>query len=235
MALPSLNATPSYELTVPSSGQKLKFRPFLVKEQKILMLAYESQDKKQVINAILDTLKSCIENVDVSKLTTFDVDYIFTQIRAKSVGEKIDLQINCSQCNTANDININLDNVIMEVTEGEKIIQLTDQIAVKLKYPTYVDFIQKIGNMNSESQTETVMEVIISCMDSVMTEEENISLKDETKEEIEKFIDSMNSKQFEEVSEFVQNMPQMSYTFNLKCVSCEHEEEKVLRGLDDFF
>ena len=235
MALPSLNAAPAYELKVPSTKEKLKYRPFLVKEQKILMLAYESQDKKQVINAILDTLKSCIENVDVSKLTTFDVDYIFTQIRGKSVGEKIDLQINCSQCDTANDININLDDVIMEVTEGEKIIQLTDQIAVKLKYPTYVDFIQKIGNMNSESQTETVMEVIISCMDSVMTEEENISLKDETKEEIEKFIDSMNSKQFEEVSEFVQNMPQMSYTFNLKCVSCEHEEEKVLRGLDDFF
>lgn len=235
MALPSLNATPAYELTVPSTKEKLKYRPFLVKEQKILMLAYESQDKKQVISAILDTLKSCVENVDATKLTTFDVDYIFTKIRAKSVGEKIDLQINCSQCNTANDVSVNLDDITMDVIDGEKVVQLTDQIAVKLKYPTYVDFIQKIGNLNSESQTETVMEVIIACMDSVMTEEENISLKDESKEEVEKFIDSMNSKQFEEVSGFVQNMPQMTYAFNLKCKNCEHEEEKVLRGLDDFF
>ena len=235
MALPSLNATPSYELTVPSSGQKLKYRPFLVKEQKILMLAYESQDKKHIINAMIDTLKGCVTDIDITKLATFDVDYIFTQIRAKSVGEKIEIKLPCSECETPNPLTVNLEDINIDVKENEKVVKLTDQVSVKLKYPTYVDFITRIGSIDNKTQTETIMEIIISCMDSVMTEEENISLKDETREEIEKFIDSMNSKQFEEVSEFVQNMPQMTYTHKMACINCGHEEEKTLRGLDDFF
>ena len=235
MSLPSLNAPPSSELTVPSNGDTLKFRPFLVKEQKILMLAYESQDKKHIINAMIDTLKSCIPDIDITKLATFDVDYIFTQIRAKSVGEKIEIKLPCSQCETPNPLTVNLENVEVEIGESEKVVKLTDQISVKLKYPSYIDFMSRIGNMENMSQTETIMEIITACMDSVMTEEENISLKDETKEEIMTFIDSMNSKQFESVSEFVQNMPQMSYRFNMTCFNCMHEEEKVLRGLDDFF
>lgn len=235
MALPSLNATPAYELTVPSSGEKLKFRPFLVKEQKVLMLAYESQDKKTIINAMIDTLKSCVTNIDINKLTTFDADYIFTQIRGKSVGEKIQLNINCSSCDLPNEVEVNLDDINVEITEKEKIVELTDDISVKLKYPTYYKFMDRIGNMDDMSQTEAIMEVIISCIDSVMTQEENISLQDETKEEVVKFIDSMNTQQFELVSAFVQNMPQLEYAFNLKCKSCGHEEEKVLRGIDDFF
>ena len=235
MALPVLNATPSYELTVPSNKQKLKYRPFLVKEQKVLMLAYESQDKKQVINAMLNTLASCVQDIDITQLTTFDVDYIFTQIRAKSVGENIELKINCSQCNTPNDIEVNLEDIDVNVGEGEKIIKLTDEISVKLKYPSYYNFMNRLGDLESQSETETIMEVVVSCMDSILTDEENISLKDESHQEVMNFIESMNSKQFEMVSEFVQNMPTMTHAFQLKCISCGHEEEKVLRGLDDFF
>lgn len=235
MALPSLNATPSYDLTVPSTKEKLKYRPFLVKEQKILMLAYESQDKKQIINAILDTIVSCVESIDIKKLTTFDVDYIFTQIRGKSVGEKIEFSFQCGSCNAPIQAEVNIDNIKVDITESEKIVKLTDQISVKLKYPSYIDFSNRIGSLENESQTETVMEVIISCMDSIMTEEENILLKNESKEEVMKFIESMNSKQFDVVSDFVQQMPQIKYDLNLKCISCGQEEEKVLRGLDDFF
>lgn len=235
MALPSLNSTPSYELTVPSTKEKLKYRPFLVKEQKVLMLAYESQDKRQVINAILDTIVSCVENVNVTQLTTFDVDYIFTQIRGKSVGEKIELSINCSNCGFAIPAEVNIEGIGVNVTESEKIVKLTDDISVKLKYPSYIDFSNRIGTMSNTSQTETVMEVIISCMHSVMTEQENILLKDESKEEVMKFIESMNSQQFDAVSDFVQQMPQIEYSLDLTCGSCKHEEQKVLRGLDDFF
>jgi len=234
MALPSLNATPSYELTVPSTKQKLKFRPFLVKEQKILMLAYESQDKKQIIGAMLDTIKSCIDGVDVAKLTTFDVDYIFTQLRAKSVGEKIELNIPCEECGTKNLVEINVESIGIEIEETEKVVELTPEISVKLKYPSYYDFMNTL-DIDNKTQTETIMDIIIACMDSVMTEEENISLRDESKEEIVKFIDSMSTQQFELVSQFVQDMPQMEHTLNIKCISCEHEQETVLRGLDDFF
>lgn len=234
MALPSLNATPSYEVKVPSSGELLKYRPFLVKEQKILMLAYESRDKKQIISAMLDTIKSCVEGVDVSKLATFDVDYIFTQLRAKSVGEKINIKLPCDECKADNDIEINVEELSINLEKGEKVVKLTPQISVKLKYPTYQDFMNKV-NLNTESQTETIMDIIVACMDSVMTEEENINLKDETKEEVIKFIESMNTEQFESVSEFVQEMPQLEYKTNIQCVKCGHEQEKVLRGLDDFF
>lgn len=234
MALPSLNATPSYEVKVPSSGELLKYRPFLVKEQKILMLAYESRDKKQIIGAMLDTIKSCVEGVDVSKLATFDVDYIFTQLRAKSVGEKIGIKLPCDECKADNDIEINVEELSINLEKGEKVVKLTPEISIKLKYPTYQDFMNKV-NLNTESQTETIMDIIIACMDSVATEEENINLKNETKEEVVKFIESMNSKQFELVSEFVQEMPQLEYKTNIQCVKCGHEQEKVLRGLDDFF
>jgi predicted house-cleaning NTP pyrophosphatase (Maf/HAM1 superfamily) len=205
MALPSLNTAPSYELIIPSTQKKYNYRPFLVKEQKILMLAYESQDKKQIINAMLDTIKSCIPDIDVRLLTTSDVDYIFTQLRAKSVGEK-----------------------------AEKVVELTDKISVKLKYPTYFDFMNNL-NLESSSQTEALMEVVVSCIDSIMTEEENISVKDEPKEEVIKFIESMSSQQFELISEFVQNIPQIEYTTSFKCANCGNEQEVKLQGLDDFF
>jgi hypothetical protein len=234
MALPSLNATPSYELTIPSTKKKYNYRPFLVKEQKILMLAYESKDKKQVINAMLDTVKSCIPEIDVKVLTTSDVDYIFTQLRAKSVGEKIELNIPCNNCSTQNPISVNVEEVKVNGDNAEKTIELTDKISVKLKYPTYFDFMSGM-NLDSESQTETLMEIIISCLDSIMTEEENMLIRDEPKEEVIRFIESMNSQQFELISEFVQNIPQIEYNNKFKCISCGEEQEIKLQGLDDFF
>lgn len=234
MALPSLNATPSYELTIPSTQEKVKFRPFLVKEQKILMLAYESQDKKQVINSILDTIRSCVDGIEVSKLTTFDVDYIFTQLRAKSVGEKIALNLVCEECTQPTQVDVNIEEITVDAKESEKVVKLTDEVSVKLRYPSYYEFIANI-DMNSNSQTNTIMKVITTCMDSVITEEEHISLKDETEEEVMKFIDSMNSEQFEAVSKFVQDMPIIKKDVHFACSHCSHEQTKELKGLDDFF
>ena len=224
MALPSLNATPSYELTVPSTGKKFNFRPFLVKEQKILMLAYESQDKKQIINAMLETIKSCINDIDTRILTTSDVDYIFTQLRAKSVGEKIELNIPCDECQTYNPLYVDVEKAKVSGVSKEKIVELNEDISVKLRYPTYYDFMNNIDT-EGKSQTETIMDIIISCIDSIMTQDENISAKDESREELEKFIESMNSKQFEMVSEFVQNIPQLQYLTEFNCVNCGHHQE----------
>jgi hypothetical protein len=234
MALPSLNASPAYELTVPSTGEQLKFRPFLVKEQKILMLANESQDKKQIINAMLNTITSCVDGADTNNLTTFDVDYIFTQIRAKSVGEKIEFKFPCKQCESPNETMVNLEELKMGEVKGEKIVELNDKVSVKLKYPSYSNILRSMTD-KVKSETEMAMDVIIACMDSVLTDEENISLKHETKDEINKFVDSMSGKQFEEVSKFVQDMPQLEHTVKFNCVSCGHQNKLELKGLDDFF
>ena len=236
MALPQLNAAPKYELTVPSTGQDIYYRPFLVKEQKVLLIASESQDKKQVIKAILDTLQSCIESdVDVGKLTTFDVDYIFTQIRAKSVGEKVDLKIKCTSCDEFNEVSINLEDVQVPKIEGSKVVELTDKISIKLQYPSYAQFLKNQKILNATSDTETVMEIIISCMQSIQTEEDNILLKDESREEIVKFLDSMTAEQFEKITEFVQKMPAMKQDVQFQCVHCEHDNDVELKGIDDFF
>lgn len=234
MALPSLNSTPAYELTVPSTGKKFKFRPFLVKEQKMLMLAYESQDKKQVINSMLDTIRSCVDDIDTRTLTTSDVDYIFTQLRAKSVGEKIELYIPCNECETRNHVEVNVEKIKIAGDSKEKVVELTDKISVKLKYPTYFDFMNNL-DVDSKSQTETIMDIMISCIDSIMTDDENISVRDESREEVEKFIESMNTQQFESLSNFVQNIPQIEYNTQFKCINCENEQEVKLQGLDDFF
>lgn len=234
MALPSLNAAPQYELTVPSTGQQLNYRPFLVKEQKVLMLAHESQDKKQVINAMMNTIKSCVEDVDTNRLTTFDVDYIFTQLRAKSVGEKIDFQIPCDECETKLPYQVNIEKIKIEGSKAEKVVELNDKVSVRLRYPSYNDVL-KVMSTDSKTQTETVIDVIAACMDAVLTDEESISLKNETREEINNFIDSMSGKQFEDISEFVQDMPQMEYKGNVKCPNCGHNQRIELKGLDDFF
>lgn len=235
MALPQLNSTPSYRITIPSLGKKTTFRPFLVKEQKALLIAYETQDKTDMVRAITRTIHACIEEPIEENLTTFDVDYLFTQIRAKSVGEVVDLSIKCEECNASNDISVELDDIQMSKETQSDIIELTDEVSLKMRYPSYDDFLSNEKLLDTESMTESLMELIMVCLDSVLTEEERFSIKDESKEDVINFIDSMTSDQFERVTEFVQNMPAISKDIEFTCVSCKHENKRTLQGMDDFF
>jgi len=235
MALPQLNSTPSYRITIPSLGKKTTFRPFLVKEQKALLIAYETQDKTDMVRAITRTIHACIEEPIEETLTTFDVDYLFTQIRAKSVGEVVDLSIKCEECNMANDISIELDDIQMSKETQNDLIELTDEVSLKMRYPSYDDFLSNEKLLETDSMTESLMELIMVCLDSVLTEEERFSIKDESKEDVINFIDSMTSDQFERVTEFVQNMPAISKDIEFTCVSCKHENKRTLQGMDDFF
>jgi hypothetical protein len=236
MALPKLTVTPNYELVVPSTKETVRFRPFLVKEQKVLLIASESQDRRQIIRAMLDTIQSCVEEeIDVSKLTTFDVDYMFMQMRAKSVGEKIKVNLQCSNCEATNEVDINLEDVKLEVEESEKTVQITDTVSVKLSYPTYFRFIKDNVLENIESQSEVLMEIIVSCIDAVITEEEYINARDESREELVQFVESMTADQFEEISGFVQNIPVLRHNVEYNCLSCNTHNEFNLEGLEDFF
>jgi hypothetical protein len=237
MALPKLDATPKYELTIPSTGETLKYRPFLVKEQKVLLIAFESQDPKQVLKTIIDCIGQCSDSKDVKKLATFDVDYIFTKIRSKSVGEISKVGYKCQSCEADMEVNINLEELeVKGQLRDNKVVDITDTIKINMKYPSYLDLINDANIFSEEtSSTEKIFSTLMHSMDSIMTEEENINLKDESKEEIETFINSLTGEQFERISNFMDDLPKITYKKEHTCLSCNHENEIELEGLQDFF
>lgn len=237
MALPKLNEIPKYDLVIPSLNETVRFRPFLVKEQKVLMLGYESQDKKEILKAILDTIHACIsENVDYNKLTTYDVDYIFTKIRAKSVGESADIKIACESCQEYNDIKVNLDAIEVQNKKETDTVKLNDEISVKLRHPTY-DYFMKSATFFKEdrSNADRMMDLVVSCLDSVMTEDEVIKISDESPEEVLGFIESLSTSQFEMITSWVESIPSVCTDIEFVCSACGEENKKTLKGLDDFF
>ena len=238
MGLPKLsNDKPIYELTVPSTNQTVKYRPFLVKEQKSMLVAFESKDTKQILNSILQCIENCVEDINVNKLSTFDVDYIFTKVRSKSVGETSRILMACSECNEENEVSVNLDDVKLTETEiKNNVIKLNNDIAVTMKYPTYVDMLKHQNIFKDDAKEASVIfENIKMCMHSVQTEEENILIKDETEEEIETFVNSLNNIQMQKIMDFVEGLPNLIYEDTFECKKCKKENIVKLQGLNDFF
>jgi hypothetical protein len=237
MALPRLNDNPQYELIIPSSGKSVNYRPFLVKEQRNLLIAYESQDRKQILNAMLNTIESCVsEELNLKKLTTFDVDYMFTQIRSKSVGETSDIIIRCSECDHENEQHIKLDEIKVPMEERNMLIQVTPDLNVRMRYPNY-DFFLKSQVLLSEdtSQSDMLLALVVACLESVETENERIDLGDESYEEILAFLESLTTEQFDKIGAFTLNMPSMEHDIEFDCEQCNHHNTRKLKGLQDFF
>lgn len=238
MALPKLNESIKYTTKIPSTGKQVKFRPYLVKEEKILMMALESEDKKIALDAIADTINACIdEDINVYKLPVFDIEYLFTQIRSKSVGENSEINIKCSECNTLNEIRVDLSKIKVSVPKSIKPVKLSDNMTLTLKYPVLAEVTDTMleNEQNNASQTQQIFDLIAICLDSLETEEEKISFADESKEEVMAFLESFSNKQFEEVRKFVEDLPQMKHDVKFKCDKCEHDNEATLRGTNDFF
>lgn len=233
MALPKLNDTPKYEITVPSTGQKVRYRPYLVKEEKILMLAMESQDRMSALSAIVDTIGSCVQDpINTKNLTTFDVEYLFTQIRSKSVGETAKIGVNCKHCDAQNEVHVKLDDIKVANPEGlETTIQLNPEITLKMRWPSYNEVISVEGL----SATDQTFKMIAACIDSVQTAEENIRLKDETEAEVTAFIESLSSAQFDKIRAYVEKMPRMEHHVQFECTSCKKGNDITLSGISDFF
>ena len=236
MALPIINDKPKYEMVIPSTKKKVRYRPFLVKEQKVLLLAYESKDRRGIVRSILDTIESCVEEkIDVYKLATFDVDYMFSQIRAKSVGEVVHLNIDCSKCEVKNEASLNLDKIEVDVKKQDMIVKLTDTISLKFKYPDYNYFINDNKFFTNESDIDSVLDIIISCLDSIQTNDENLSIADEPREEVQRFIESLTADQFEKVKDFINTIPKLTHQIKFKCINCGEENTRIVEGLEDFF
>ena len=239
MPLPKIN-TPTYELTLPSTGKKIKYRPFLVREEKILIMALESEDMVQITNSIVQILSDCIisKGVDVTKLATFDIEYLFLNVRAKSVGETVDVSITCPDDNkTAVEMNINIDAIRVQKTRGHKnTIKLDDQYSMKLKYPSFDEFIQtNFESGENESDVNKSLSMISSCIEIVYDEEESWDASDSTKQELEEFVEQLNSKQFKSIEKFFETMPKLSHKLKVKNPTTEVESEVVLEGLASFF
>lgn len=235
MALPKLNSAPTYEMKIPSTGKSVVYRPFLVKEQKNLLIAFEAQNRQDLVRAVIRTIEACVEDSIKGTLTTFDVDYMFTKIRSKSVGETADILIPCEECDTNNEVRIELDKVEVTGDMPEMLIPINDDVTVKMKFPTYEEFLSNQTLLDSTSATEALLQLIVTCLDSVLTEEERFAIKDEPQEEIVTFLESMTTEQFGKVSAFAASIPALTQDLEFACESCDHTNKKTLKGLDDFF
>ena len=236
MALPKLN-TPTYELEVPSTDEKIKYRPFLVKEEKILMIAMESKDNTQIVNAVKDIVSACtFDKVDISNMPMFDVEYIFLNIRAKSVGEVSKLRVLCpDDKKTYTNVEVDLTKVNVEIGEGHtNKIELTDDTGMIMTYPTIDSFTETgITTINAEN----MIELIGSCVLQIYEDkgEKVYQGKDQTKKELTEFIESMNTAQFKKVQKFFDTMPKLKHTVKVKNPKTKKSSDITLNGLNDFF
>ena len=237
MPLPKI-ATPTYELVIPSSKKKIKYRPFLVKEEKILILAMESEDTNQIANAVKNVISSCIlsRGIKVEKLSTFDIEYLFLNIRGKSVGEQIEVTVTCSDDGkTQVPTVINLDEIQVQFSDDHsRDIKLDDDYTLRMRYPSMDEFIKTNFNIGDISVDDT-FKLIASCIEQVYSEEESWAGSDCTKKELTEFVEQLNSKQFKEVENFFETMPKLSHKVKVTNPNTKVENELVLEGLQSFF
>ena len=239
MPLPKIS-TPTYELALPSTGKKIKYRPFLVKEEKILIMALESENMKQITDAIVQILKDCIitRGVKVQALSTFDIEYLFLNIRAKSVGETVEVNVTCpDDGDTKVQMEIDIDSIKVQKDKSHKsIIKIDDNISMKLKYPSLQQFVENNFEVtDTQSNVDQSLKMITSCIDIIYNEEESWNASDSTQKELEEFIEQLNTKQFKEVENFFTTMPKLSHTIKVKNPNTDVESEVVLEGLGAFF
>ena len=239
MPLPKI-VTPTYELVLPSSNRKIKFRPFLVKEEKILILAMESQDTKQIANAVKNVITHCIltKGIKVDKLSTFDIEYLFLNIRGKSVGEDIEVMVTCpDDGKTQVPTLINIDSIkVQRSDDHETDIKLDDTYTLRMKYPSLNEFIKSnfAGGVDDMNVDDT-FDLIASCIEQVYSEEESWSSADCTKKELKDFLEQLDSKQFKMIEKFFETMPKLSHTVTVINPNTKKENEIVLEGLQNFF
>jgi len=238
MPLPKI-ATPVYELELPSTGQTIEYRPFLVKEEKVLVIALESEDTKQITTAIKNVIKNCIrtKGVKVEDLPTFDIEYLFLNIRGKSVGEEIEVNVTCPDDGvTQVPITINLDDIqVQKNEEHSNRIKVDDNIMMEMKYPSLDQFIKNNFDFDEKNAMDQSFDLIATCIDKVFTEEEVWAVEDCSKKEIVEFLEQMNSSQFKEIEKFFETMPKLSHSIKVKNPKTKKENTVVIEGLAGFF
>ena len=239
MPLPKIS-TPSYELTLPSNGKKVKYRPFLVREEKILIMALETEDPKQITDAVVQILDSCIltRGVKIQKLATFDIEYLFLNIRSKSVGESITVNVTCPDDEkTSVEMSIDLETIKVKKNKSHQdTIKLDDNLSLKLKYPSMDSFIENNFEIGATANDiKSTLTMITSCIDVIYNEEESWDASESTQKELEDFLEQLNTKQFAMIEDFFTTMPKLTHTIKVKNPKTNVESDVVLEGLAAFF
>jgi hypothetical protein len=249
MSLPKLNDSPKYELTIPSTGKTIRYRPYVVKEEKVLMLAFESGDKKATIQAIMDTISACLDDkptVNVENLAMFDIEYIFAQIRSKSAGESAKIYVKCDQlvkddedeavvCEHKNELKVDIDEVAIKVPRSKNVIKITDNISIKMQYPTFFMLLDESLDIDTMDDYDDALKLIKMCMVSVNTEDERTLIKDVEDGELTEFVESFTESQFKRVIDFFKTIPKMEKELEFRCAKCGQDNKVKLSGMNDFF
>jgi hypothetical protein len=233
MALPKLN-TPKYYTKVPSTGADVEFRPYQVREEKMLMIASDSQDERQVVGAMKDLIDACTFGaIDITKLTMFDLEYIFVKLRSKSVGESTKIGMNCTSCSHKNEVEFSLEDVYVNMNEElNPTIELSDGVGVTMKYPGINDVMDIGGDL---SDVDKMMGMIRASLDTIYTSEEVFNVKEQSVKEVDDFIDSLTSKQFSKIREYLEEMPSAQINIDFECMECGNKNEHVVKGTANFF
>ena len=238
MPLPKIS-TPTYELELPSTGKTIRFRPFLVKEEKLLVLALESDDTKEITNAIKAVLKDCIQTrgINVETLPTFDIEYLFLNIRGKSVGEDIEVSVLCpDDGETYAEVQINIDDIkVSKDKEHSNQIKIDNKLMMEMRYPSLNQFVKNNFDFGEENQVDQSFDLIASCVDKVVSEDEAWTSEDFTKKEITDFLEQMNSAQFKQIEKFFTTMPKLSHEVEVLNPKTKKKGKVVLEGLSSFF
>jgi hypothetical protein len=236
--LPKLDV-PIYSVNLISTGKPVRFRPFLVKEQKMFLMASESEDSNEMVNIIRQVLKNCvIDEIDIDSLPTFDLEYLFLNLRARSVEEVVDLRYKCNnvidekKCSGVVEFKLNL--LQIEPTKNEKHkdkIQITENLGICFKYPTF-DMLQKYEKL---SENEIMIRILVDCIDYIYDKDQIYYSKDSSREELEEFIDNLQQKDLEKFKEFFDTMPEIKKDVQFKCPKCSYEEDITIKGIQNFF
>jgi len=235
MALPKINDVPIYYMTIPSTGQKVSYRPFLVKEQKVLLIALESGEIDHILRAIMDSIAACVqETIDVNTLATFDIEYMFIRIRMKSAGETSTIRMPCNECQEYTELDIPLDDIKIDLPQKVPSIELTETVKLRLRYTSYNALLEE-AKRGKQSEVDALYGLVYECLDYLETEDERISFKEETRESVETFLNELTTVQFDKIVAFTQDLPRLSHEVEFGCKSCGKDQKFVLEGLQDFF
>lgn len=236
MSLPIIVNSAKYEVQLPISKMKVEYRPYLVKEEKILMMALESQDEKQILKATQDIIEACTFNkIRAKDLPTAELELLFLKLRAKSVGENAKVGYPCSECSAENELVINLDEVQIDTSKvTNPKVMITDDIGVMLKYPTAAD-VNKIIGTKEKSDIAATFGIIASCVETIFDKENVYEAENLDRKDVDSFLESLNSQQFDKIKQFFDGIPKLKHDASFKCTSCGHENDLVLEGLQNFF
>lgn len=241
--LPKIDV-PIYDLKLLSTGKKIRFRPFTVKEEKLFLMAAEAGDLKSVTDTVKQVINNCVlDEIDIDELPLFDIEQIFLQLRSKSIGEVVNLKYRCNniikddseeekKCNTVVEIDVNINDIIPEFEKTDKNrIEITENLGVVMKYPNFKVF----ELLDVEDGTQSILNTIISCIDYIYDKETLYYAKDSTKEELSEFVESLQTKDLQKFKEFFDTTPKLRKNIKFKCSKCSYEEDVLVEGIESFF